>query len=463
MIVEQLKINDMKSKFILVAASILIAAGAYAQKGIETGTPYGKGEDSIRCITNISLFVPYAKSNNFKDAYPFWKLVYDECPGSNKAVYQYGVDIIKWQISQESDAAKKNVLINDLLELYDNRAKYFGDDARYGSDWIASRKSQEYNELMGDNTDYALMYKWTGDVIETYKEKVEPLAISLYMFSSLKQMQSDASFKEKYIEDFLKSSALFDAGIAVAKAANKDKDVENLTARKTETESLFAVSGAADCETLQSIYGTKIEENKTDLEFLKKTMTLFRRLRCNEIDAFFAASEYAHKIEPTAESAMGLGSKAFKNGDISSAETYYNEAIGMTEEADIKADLYLALAAMALQQNQYSKAKQNALKCIGEKADQGKAYIIIAQAYASTARTIYPNDGVLTKCVYYAVVDKLERARQVDSSVASEASRLINTYSAHFPSKEEVFMHPDIKAGDNFTIGGWIGESVRIR
>jgi hypothetical protein len=453
----------MKNKIFLVAACFLIAAGAYAQKGIETGTPYGKGEDSINCVKNVSLFITYAKSNNYKDAFPFWKNVYDECPGSSIAVYQTGVNIIKWQISQESDAAKKDALIDELMKLYDNRVKYFGNDKRYGTDWIISRKAQDYNELKGDNTDYSVMYKWTGDIIDIYKEKTEPLAVSLFMFSSLKQMQSDASFKEKYIDDFLKVTALFDAGIVAAKAANNEKEIENLTARKAETESLFAVSGAADCETLQSIYSKKIEDNKTDLEFLKKTLTLFRRLGCAEIDAFFAASEYVHKIEPTAESAMGLGNKAFKSGDTKSAETYYIEAIGLTEDSDIKATLYLAMAAIANDQNQYSKAKQNALKCLAEKPDQGRAYIIIAQTYASTAKTIFPNDAVLTKCVYYAVVDKLERARQVDPSQAGEAARLINSYSKYFPTKEEIFMHPDLETGANFTIGGWIGETVKIR
>ena len=50
----------------------MMSFGAYAQKGVDTGTPFGSGEDSVRCITNISLFVPYAKAGNFKDAYEFW-------------------------------------------------------------------------------------------------------------------------------------------------------------------------------------------------------------------------------------------------------------------------------------------------------------------------------------------------------------------------------------------------------
>lgn len=454
----------MKSKFILFAASILIATGVNAQKGIENGTPYGSGEDSIRCLTNISLFIPYAKSKNFKDAYPFWKSVYDECPASNKNIYIYGVNIINWQISQETDATKKEALINDLMKLYDDRIKYFGNDKQYGKDWIVSRKAQSYNQLMGEKTDPSVIYQWTSEVLGEFKEKTEPLAISLYMFASFKLFQGDTEkYKEQYVNDFLKCSGYLDTELASAQAANKEKEIENITARKTEIEQNFAASGAADCETLQSIYASKIEENKANLEFLKETMTLLRRVGCKDGDAYIAAAEYAYKIEPTAESAMGLGSKAFKDKDYTTAEKYYNEAINMTEDSDIKADLYYALGAMASQQGQYAKSKQYSLKCIAEKSSYGRAYLIIATAYAAGAKNIFPDDPVLTKCVYYAVVDKLERARQADPSIADEANRLIATYSKYYPTKEEVFMHPSINAGENFSIGGWIGETVRIR
>lgn len=454
----------MKSKILLLAISFLVVFGAKAQKGVDNGTPFGSGEDSIRCRTNISLFIPYAKSNNFKDALPFWQKVYEECPGSTKNIYIYGVNIINWQLSQETDPTKKQALIDEMMKLYDNRIKYFGDDKQYGKDWIIARKAQAYNQLMGEKTDQNLIYKWTGEAIEEFKEKTDPLAISLYMFASFKLMQGDMDqYKGQYVSDFLKCSTLLDEAYAEAQKGGKEKEAENILARKAEIEQNFAGSGAADCETLESIYTTQVHEKSADMDFLKETMTLLRRVGCKESDLYITASEYAHKIEPTAESAMGLGTKAFKDKDYTTAEKYYNEAIAMTEEKDVKADLYYALAAMASQQRQYVKAKQYSMSCLSEKSDYCQAYIIIAQAYASTARSIYTDDPVLTKCVYYAVVDKLERARSVSSACAEEAGRLIGTYRQYFPTKEEVFMHPSLNAGDNFTIGGWINETVKIR
>ena len=85
----------MKIKVLLLALGCsMMSFGAYAQKGVDTGTPFGSGEDSVRCITNISLFVPYAKAGNFKDAYEFWHQAYTECPGAHKDIYLYGVRIM---------------------------------------------------------------------------------------------------------------------------------------------------------------------------------------------------------------------------------------------------------------------------------------------------------------------------------------------------------------------------------
>jgi hypothetical protein len=453
----------MNIKILLMVACIMTAAGAKAQKGVDNGTPFGSGQDSVDCVVNTTLFFPYAHSGNYKDALGPWQKVYDDCPGSTKDIYLHGVNIINWQISQETDPAQKDALIDKLMQLYDKRIKYFGDDKRYGKDWIIARKAQSYNTLKGDNTDYSLIYAWTKEVVDEFQEKVDPQAISFYMFASFKIMLGDKDkYKEQYVNDYLKCSALLETALTNATTANNTKDVEGITARKIEIEQNFVTSGAADCETLASIYDPKIEANKDNIEFLKETMILLRRVNCKETETFFTASEYAHKIEPTAESAMGLGGKAFKAENYPEAEKYFLEAIELTEDKDIKADLYYAIAAISLQQSQYIKTKQLSLKCLGEQPNYGKAYMLIAHAYSAGGRGIF-DDPVLAKTVYIAAVDKAERARQVDPSVADEAAKFINSLRTYFPKKEEVFMHPELNMGASFKVGGWINETVKIR
>ena len=52
------------------------------------------------------------------------------------------------------------------------------------------------------------------------------------------------------------------------------------------------------------------------------------------------------------------------------------------------------------------------------------------------------------------------KAKSVDSSCASDANKLIATYSQYFPSKEDIFFHRDLELNGPFRVGGWIGRTT---
>ena len=56
----------MKMK--LVTALFVLSLGttaSFAQTGASDGSRFGHGEDSIRCLKNISIYTEYVKTNNF--------------------------------------------------------------------------------------------------------------------------------------------------------------------------------------------------------------------------------------------------------------------------------------------------------------------------------------------------------------------------------------------------------------
>ena len=455
----------MKIKEILSIVVILtIAMGAKAQTGVVTGTPFGSGEDSLRCRQNISLTQTNIDTKNYADALPLWKMAYEECPGSYRNLYTWGEQIIKWQIQQAKDEAEAEGYFNDLMDLFDKRIKYFGNDAQYDTNWIMSRKANEYLAIKGDKADVTVVYNWLKPMLEQYKEKTHPLSLSLYMMASQNLMASDVDkYMSQFVDDFLTVSALYDAKLEAAKATNDETAINTTMALKAQLETAFTQSGAADCEIMEKVYADKIEAQQTDLDFLKTTMILFNRVGCNETEAYFAAANYAHKIEPTAESAMGIAYQAIKKKDNATAEKYFLEAVEMTSDNTLKATLNYSVAILASSSNNYQKARMYALRALDANSNHGRALLTIGQTYGATASSVYSNDPVLRKMVYVLAVDKFERARQVDPSIADDAVRLINQYRAQFPTTEEVFMHPDLEEGASFTVGGWINERTTVK
>ena len=182
---------------------------------------------------------------------------------------------------------------------------------------------------------------------------------------------------------------------------------------------------------------------------------------CQSSDAYFKAAEYAHAISPSAQTAKSLGALYYKQReDIDKAIEYYNQAIELADDKNVKADIYYAIASLYMLQEKYDSSRSNVNKCIANNANKGDAYILLAQLYASNIN--WSNEPALNRCAYFAVLDKLEQAKKVDSSVAERANNLIRDYKKQIPASEDLFMF-GYKAGDKIEIKGWINETTTIR
>ena len=122
---EQLNLHTMRTKLIAPLLMLFIGVTAsMAQKGVTDGSRFGHGLDSIECLKHISIYTEYVKTNNFKDAYPSWKSVFNDAPVAQVSTYTNGTKILRWFIANEKDAAKKKSYFNELMGVYDQRIKY---------------------------------------------------------------------------------------------------------------------------------------------------------------------------------------------------------------------------------------------------------------------------------------------------------------------------------------------------
>lgn len=455
----------MKLKNLLTPILLLLATSLTlgAQTGVETGTPFGSGDDSIQCRQNISLFTSYVKAKNFKDAYPFWLEALTNCPGSTKNIYLYGVQIMNWKIETAQDDATRQEAISNLLKLYDLRIKYFGDDPKYGKDYITTAKINDYLRLYGTNVDYNEVYKWAKPVVDEMGDKTESQLVYFFVFASMNKAIGNPDWHEQYVDDYMVGNGILQADVDFLTESGDTVKLQNIQALKGQLDELFATSGLADCTMLSKIYGEGLEKNKENVKYLQAMLDMFRYAKCESNPLYATASRYLYNIKPTAASAMGLASECIDKGQMTQAKQYLNDAISLTSDKRLQATAYYTLAVIDMKAHSYAAARQNCNKAMAANPSFGAPLILIAQMYAASAKSIFPDDPVKQRLVYGLAIDKLQRARSIDSSVTNEANRLIGTYSSYLPSQQDIFFHPELNSGDSFYVGGWIGESTRIR
>jgi tetratricopeptide (TPR) repeat protein len=452
----------MKKLLLSGFMAIAMVVGVNAQKsGYDpVKAPFGHGEDSVNCRLNLSLMQTSAKAEAYDSALKPWMDVYENCPASSKNIYIYGPRIFKALYGTATDAAKKKEYLDKTLEIYDTRLKYFGEDDARGT--ILAYKVYDYMELMGEKTDQSVVYQWLGEAINEMKGNMSPLdAYSYYMVASLSQYLNDNSKKDQYLKDYFAVVGYVDLAIAQAKSANDQANADYLGMVKDGIVKGFVNSGAGDCKTLTEYYADQVEPNKANKEFLNEVINALGSVGCSETDLYFTASEYLYHLEPSAGAAIGLANKSLRDKDYETALKYYEQAAELETDKSKASDYMMQLAGIFSNQRNFAKAREAANDALNYNPANGEAYILIAQLYASSANNIF-SEPEKAGLVYLAAVDKLQKARAVDPSVAAKANSLINRYSAAFMDTETAFMM-GFKAGESVFIPGWIGENTTIR
>ena len=442
--------------FAIVFGAVIFTS--YSQKGVQDGSKFGHGEDSIRCVQNLGLFTSYAKQGDYKSALEFWDKAYNECPASHISIYQYGTNVVIWQIEEEKDQAKKDKLFDRLMGLYDNRINYFGDNPKYGEAYILGRKAIDYVRFVNPNKDplREKAYKWLSEAIDLDESANEAVVFQQYFIlsSGLYKGKPDA-FRNTYINDYLKITPML-----MERAASGDPKDTVYAATKTMINAMFVQSGVAVCKTLDDAYGKQLDAKQKDKDFLKTVLSMYRNVDCDESNIYFKASNYAYRIEPTAGSASGLAIQAYNNNDFSKAISYFEEAVSLESNNVEKSRLQMKIAATYNKLGNYRKARVACQTALIYNPSNSSAYILIAHMYVQYSSLI-DNDPVIQKTAYWAAADKLEKAKAVDPSCVADVNKMLSSCRANFPPKSELLIRKI--TGDTYTVPGWIQEKTIIR
>ena len=475
----------MKKHFLLIV-SLLAGICAFAQNGITNPHRFGQGEDSVKCVQAISLYSVNLKNKNYDVAYENWKTVFNNYPVARVDTYTNGEKLLKALIAATTDEAKKAAYVNELMALYDQQIKYIDKlqeitKTPLSAGGVLGKRALAYISYV-PKASLDSAYNMLAKSVDMEKGQSEYIVTQQFMkMSAQKYKANKASHGEKIIQDYLDASTYvvevldkYNERIGYYenrfKETNDPKDsiradgfgkmIDAARIARSNIDAYFINSGAASCQDLDTIYSSKIEANKDNIDYLNKVISVMSMLKCTEEDSYLTASEYALAIQPTAKAAMGVGFRYFKKGEVEKAMELFDQAINLETSVTNKAEMCYKAAVANYSQKKYSDARKYALKAIELNSKYGMPYILIAQCYAAAPN--WHSEPVMNQCTYYAVLDKLYRAKAVDPSIAKDAQKFINSYSTHTPKSDELFMRGYNK-GQTIKIGGWINETTTIR
>lgn len=430
-------------KGLVLLVSILLSVSLFASG---SGSKYGTGEDSVTCIKNLSLYKQYYDQKSYKDAIKFWRVVIDKCPAASKNSWQYGANMFEYFIKKEKDKDKQEKLVDSLMWVYDQRIKYFGEEAKVtaykGTDLIKYSPGR-YEEAYG-------LMKSSFDKLGS---KSSATLMYFYFAGAVKMFQNEKISKTDAVVLYGKIMEVIDARLAKKPNKNYESAKENINA-------MLVDDIKPDCATMVGIL--KPQFNAQDADILKKIISTLEGSCSSEqlyVDAVVALAD----IEKSALSYYKLAQMMNARKETAKALQFYKKAIELETENSKKSLYYLDMSYLTM--SSVTTSYNYASTAASLDPSNGKAYLMKARLVAKGAADCASGKeqaDYFKSTVYWVAVDLCERAKSVDSSVAGEANSLIATYKAYFPGSEQIFFQGD-KIGDSKKIECWFTATTTVR
>lgn len=377
-------------------------------------------------------------SKDYDAATVYLQQLLNNCPGAQQQTFARGVTLYKNKAARAKSLAEKNTYIDSIMLLHDLRIQYFGNHPKNGRDYILDMKARDM--LKYRESDREALRASLKEAVDAGMEsnKVNLDIVAIYYKNLCEDFNYDDEITADVIlDEYERLSPLF------ADASGDDEQY------KDTFETSFGMSGAASCENLEALFAKKLTESPDDEKLLGQAVALMSRANCSS-DFFFAITEKYYTIKPSSETALFLAQGFQNKGESDKALKYLREALAVETDPAEKELLYVRIGLIEIGDKHYAAAAEAARQVRGINPDNGYAYFILGQCYASSPC----EDKLGGASVYWAAYDAMSQAASLlkdEPETQKAAQQMMNSYRAAFPAQETCFF-ADLTAGSRYTV-----------
>ena len=365
-------------------------------------------------------------------------------PELNPSIYIEGVKCAEELMKLTEDTDRIGELTDSALWMYDQRIRYFGDEASvmdrkaYAAFKYFYKTPAKYPELI---TYYDRAFELNGNAISTFN-LVPYMTVAKYAYEwNLPEMPA-----EKVLAIHAVISEVLDA---------REQEGEQVQETRDKVDAfLSSLDGILTCEFIEEQLVPRFDANPDDLGLAKKIFNYSLQARCSDQPYFLTAAELIIATDPNYRLAEVLGDKYFLASDFSKAANYYSLAATLTSEPNELYDMKLRRANCFFQLGNKEDARSLAQEATRLGVDASKAYELIGDLYMrSFEQCALREDMVMDRAVFIAAYDMYK--------IAGSTARM-SSAKQQFPSIEEIFEN-NYEEGQEVTVGCWINETVILQ
>jgi tetratricopeptide (TPR) repeat protein len=426
-------------------------------------------EDNNDCYIKYNLFKGDYSSKKYDIAYENWMWCMDNCPTLSVNIYKMGIKIAEDRLENATEADKPAAR-ELVMRVYTQRLQHFPDDAADVYNDVASFKADQGasdDEVFGwiekafkaDVTavNARNIYKYFDIILNKNKD-----TDAQKVFDTYDEVSEGLELKR---EEYTKKIDIINAKDSTRLSS---KDVKNRDAYQQVLTNLSLVETGLDaklsaistCENLIPLNKKYFEENKTNAEWLKRAVSRMFNKECTG-DPFYPklVEAYVH-ADPSPSASVFYADILMNRGETNKAMEYFKRAIDQETDTYKKAGNLYKVARILSKQGRKSEARSYCYKALDYAPTMGKAYLLIASMYATSANSC-GDDVVSKRMVYVAALNMAYKAKAVDPSISGHANKYIASYSENIPTTKDLFV-AGVKSGTSFKINCWINETVRV-
>ncbi len=372
--------------------------------------------------------------------------LYTNNPELNPSIYINGAKVIQDIIKKEESKERISIMEDSLLWMYDQRAKYFGNEAV-----VMDRKAYDAFKVMYRKPSrYALLKELFEKAFELNGNDISDFNLIPYM--SLAKFYYERKPAEMTPEMVLEIHSRVSEALDY-KITNGGK-VQKLKKDQDKADALLSsLDGILTCDFIEKSLVPKMEADPTDLNTAKKIFTYSLQAKCSDKPYFSKAGEIVYKDKPNFKLAKALGDKYYNAESYEKALEYYTNAAQMASISEEKFEANMGLANSNNKLGRKSKARANALKASTFDTQSKAPFNLVGNLYFTSFADCKGGESkVLDRAIFIAAYDMYQKAGNSAQMAAAKEQ---------FPSIEDIF-NENYQEGQEVTLECWINTSVKL-